>query len=382
MCFSLGFALAMGSAAASTPPGSFRVLHHFTGNADDGAVPWGSLIRLGQALYGMTSAGGTADKGTVFRMDADGTGFTLLHSFMSGADDGQGPIGSLLASGSSLYGMTAAAGSGYGGTLFQIGADGTGFHILRRFSEKDGKWPWGSLIRAGAALYGLPTYGGNGSGWQGRGTIFRVNPDGTDFRVLHVFSGGPADGTGPHSTLFQLSQSFFGTTHDGGSAGKGILFAIDPEGTNFRVLHNFAGGAEDGALPYSGSLVSSGPFLYGMTFGGGASDMGAVYRVRPDGTDFKVLHGFSGGSEGQKPFGSLVLSGTTLFGMTGDENTGTNGTIFGIQTDGTGFRVMHRFGGTDGKDPAGTLLLAGSTLYGMTSAGGTNDKGVIFALDL
>jgi uncharacterized repeat protein (TIGR03803 family) len=68
--------------------------------------------------------------------------------------------------------------------------------------------------------------------------------------------------------------------------------------------------------------------------------------------------------------------------VTSDEDTGTDGTVFEINTNGTAFRVLHRFNGADGRDPWGSLLLSGSTLYGMTSQGGSNSLGVIFALDL
>lgn len=38
--------------------------------------------------------------------------------------------------------------------------------------------------------------------------------------------------------------------------------------TDYTVLHSFAGGNEDGRVPY-GSLISDGTTLYGMTYGGG-----------------------------------------------------------------------------------------------------------------
>ena len=45
-------------------------------------------------------------------------------------------------------------------------------------------------------------------------------------------------------------------------------------------------------------------------------------------------------------------------------------------------QVLHRFAGPDGSHPFGSLFLSGPTLYGMTQEGGSNDQGVIFALDL
>src|SRR5215471_366781 len=62
----------------------------------------------------------------------------------------------------------------------------------------------------------------------------------------------------------------------------------------------------------------------------------------------------------------LVSSGSTLYGTTSYGST-TAGTAFKINTDGTGFGVLHTFTNSpDGEVPNGTLVLSGSTLYGVT----------------
>ena len=46
--------------------------------------------------------------------------------------------------------------------------------------------------------------------------------------------------------------------------------------------------------------------------------------MQTDGSGFAVLHGFAGGADdGKKPYGSLILSGSTLYGMTGQAATVT-----------------------------------------------------------
>src|SRR5678816_1838971 len=87
------------------------VLHNFTGGASDGSGPFESLTLSGSKLYGMTPDGGSSDRGTLFSMNTDGTGFSLLHSFTSGNSDGADPFGSLTLSGSTLYGMTQHGGN-------------------------------------------------------------------------------------------------------------------------------------------------------------------------------------------------------------------------------------------------------------------------------
>src|SRR5262245_55600303 len=82
----------------------FTVLHTFTGTYDDGGEPYGSLIQSGSTLYGMTNKGGSNSSGTIFKIGVDGASFSLLHSF-DGAFESGHPFGSLIQSGSTLYGM-------------------------------------------------------------------------------------------------------------------------------------------------------------------------------------------------------------------------------------------------------------------------------------
>jgi uncharacterized repeat protein (TIGR03803 family) len=118
LCF---FCVLVATAAASAAaPAQFTVLHNFAGGAGDGSYPYGSLIQSGSTLYGMTNLGGSSGAGTIFQIRTDGTGFTRLHSFAGGTGDGANPWGSLILSGSALYGMTYAGGSSNRGTIFRL----------------------------------------------------------------------------------------------------------------------------------------------------------------------------------------------------------------------------------------------------------------------
>jgi len=56
------------------------------------------------------------------------------------------------------------------------------------------------------------------------------------------------------------------------------------------------------------------------------------------------------------------------------------GTIFSIGTNGSNFTVLHSFAEADGVYPYGSLTLSGSTLYGMASQDGANNYGTISLL--
>ena len=105
----------------------------------------------------MTLGAGTGASGTIFKINIDGTGYQVLHSFGTVPNDGYSPYGSLTLSGSTLYGMTEAGGANGKGTIFQINADGTGYQVLYSFGSvaSDGCYPYGSLTLSGTTLYGM-----------------------------------------------------------------------------------------------------------------------------------------------------------------------------------------------------------------------------------
>ena len=165
---------AVAVALASAPAqGGITLLHEFAGGANDGGNPYGSLTLDGSTLYGMTYYGGDSNGGAVFKMNADGTGFTLLHEFAGGVSDGRNPWGSLMLNGSTLYGMTLGGGDSARGTVFQMNTDGTGFELLHEFAGgvDDGRNPYGSLTLNGSTLYGMTQYGGDSN----YGTVFSLD---------------------------------------------------------------------------------------------------------------------------------------------------------------------------------------------------------------
>src|SRR5689334_20669088 len=80
--------LGLSQADGSQP---YAVLKNFSGGPNDGALSSGSVTIGGSAMYGMTAYGGaspTGERGIVFKMNTDGSGFALLHRFVAGANDG------------------------------------------------------------------------------------------------------------------------------------------------------------------------------------------------------------------------------------------------------------------------------------------------------
>ena len=269
--------------------------------------------------------------------------FTTLHSFTAldqtyyTNGDGRYPSCTLVLSGNVLYGTTYGGGSSGGGTVFKINTNGTGFTNLHSFTGSDGNVPT-ELILSGNTLYGTAEYGGSSGN---AGTVFALNTDGTGFTNLYTFTAGSSswpnitnsDGAGPSGVALS-GNTLYGAADLGGSSGIGTLFALNTDGTGFTKLHDFTG-SSDGVNPAAG-LILSGSTLYGEAFNGGSSGGGTVFAVNTDGTGFTKLHNFlNSGSGGAHPIGGLILSGNTLFGTaSGGYNSGGdfsgNGTVFSI----------------------------------------------------
>ena len=363
-----------------TDGSAFTLLHSFNGT--DGVTAWGNLILSSGSLYGVTAGGGANSDGEIFTLATGGTGFGLVHSFggdNTAATDGADPTGNFILVGDTFYGMAPEGGAANGGTVFSIKADGTGFSVLHSFTYgADGGSPYGSLTLVGSTLYGMTCCGGTG----GYGTIFSIGMDGSNFTLLHTFMGGALDGAVPRAALILSGSTLYGITNQGGTAGQGTVFSIGVDGTGFTLLHSFTGVGLDGSYPGFSSLVLSSGTLYGVTEQGGTSSQGTIFSIGTDGTGFNVLYSFTGGTDGAAPNGSLILFGNTLYGTTVQGGTASDGTIFSIGTDGSNFDVLHTFtgGATDGANMYGDLILSGGIFYGMTYEGGSNNEGTIFSM--
>jgi uncharacterized repeat protein (TIGR03803 family) len=366
-----------------------KMLDYF--HTTKGVAPTGSLTLWGVYLYGMTSAGGTANLGTIFKFDTQNNAETVIHSFGKTATDGFQPYGSLIHSGTILYGTTYQGGVNQGGTIFKLNTTTNVETVLYNFAggTTDGAGPYGSLILSGTTLYGMTQYGGASL----QGTIFSFDTATNVETVLHSFAGYPFDGASPTGSLTLLGTILYGMTPHGGVANVGTIFSFDTVANVETVLHSFLGGASDGSGP-TGSLTLSGTILYGMTQHGGVGvdSPGTIFEFDTVANVETVLHSFEGSStDGSSPYGDLTLSGTTLYGMTyqGGSKLGGPpfdglGTIFMFDTDTKVQTILHNFAGgtTDGDRPYGSLTLSvsGTTLYGMTNQGGTYNAGTLFSI--
>jgi uncharacterized repeat protein (TIGR03803 family) len=353
-----------------------NVLHPFILENDLSRPSYSNdLVTDGTWFYGMTPYGGSSDLGTLFKIKADGTGYTKLVDF-GDVSKGSRPIGSLLLVGSVLYGATTYGGVSNLGVIFKLNTDGTGFTKLMDFDgPATGSYPRGALSLSGSGLFGMTYKGGNNN----LGVIYKINTDGTGFSKLLDFDGSTL-GAYPINSLTLSGSVMYGMTWRGGTNDIGVIFKINQDGTGYTRLLDFDG-VSTGAYP-NGALLLSGSVLYGMTYNGGTNNLGVLFRINTDGTGFNRLLDFDGSNHGSGPVGSLTISGSVLYGLTMEGGSDGLGTLFKINSDGSGYNKFHEFDGTaTGASPYGSLTLSGSVLYGMTNKGGRSDHGVIFKIN-
>ena len=388
-------------AAAQT----FTLLHNFT-TESDGAHPEG-LTLSGNTLYGTAGAGGISGEGTLFAIIPGELTFTNLYSFSATAisgfayvnSDGVGPNGGLILSGGTLYGTAESGGTNGLGTVFEVNTNGLNFITLHHFSNPDGVHPEAGLLLSGSTLYGTTDGGGTG----GSGSVFAINTNGMGFTNLYSFSAEATntlgiytnlDGTHPLAVLILSGSTLYGTASAGGPNGFGTIFAVSINGTGFTNLHSFTATSgphstnSDGASPYAGLLLA-GSTLYGTASAGGTNGTGALFSISTNGMNFRNLYSFSSSvdygpnSDGAYPMSGLILSSNILYGTARDAGTNGNGTVFAINTNGTGFTTLHNLKATDdGSYPVAGLILSSNTLYGTTSFGGSGGSGTAFSISL
>lgn len=397
-------AAGLGLLPAQIPAQTFTTLHSFSAlnssTNDDGAFPWPALVLSSNTLYGTTYNGGASSNGTVFAVNTDGSGFTNLHTFsgrfgvLHTNSDGAQPVAGLVLISNILYGTTGTAGPSGRGTIYALNTDGTGFTNLHTFKgNTDGAATTAKLILSSNVLYGAS----QGGGTNGLGIVFAMNTDGSGYTNLHNFAtyinGTNSEGSQPLAGLAVSGTNLFGTGWSGGVWGNGAVFRINTDGTGFTNLHSFtamvSGTNSDGATPFGG-LTVCGDTLYGVTLYGGAGGNGTLFKFNADGSGFTNFHSFTAlinntNSDGASPYGSLFLSGNTLYGTAPGGGALSNGTVFVVNTDGTGFKVLYNFTSyenntnSDGGAPVSGIL-SSNTLYGMAHLGGDGGSGTIFSL--
>ncbi len=331
---------------------AFRLQKDGTGNqmisplSFGGNAASGTIVQLSNGgLYLVDPNGGSAGIGALVQLDIANGKAISTYDFGRNTPTAD-PTALCIGPSGSLYGTTAY------GTVFSVKPDGTGWTNLHFFQNDglDGQNPSAILVGQDGRLYGITSYGGPNNA----GTIFSIAPDGTGYSVLCGLGSTPY-GIYPNGITQGTNGFLYVTTVQGGSAGFGTLLRIATDGSKASVLHNFLDIASDAPSPSAGVVQGTDGVLYGGASGSEIDPApGAVFKINPDGSDFTILHQFTAGGG---------PSGRLIFGQDGDLY-GIAATVFKIRPDGSGYSTVGAMEGTanltQGSD--GALYATGWTL--------------------
>jgi uncharacterized repeat protein (TIGR03803 family) len=326
--------------------------------------------------------------------------FSVIHKFNVPA--GSGPNG-FLAQGRDgwLYGTTLQGGSNAAGIAFKIKPDGTSYTVIHNFIHNlalsEGVQPVGGLtLGRDGNFYGVTENGGTppgGTVGTGRGTIFKLSPSGV-VTPLHTFVSARFQPSGALSApVYGPDGNLYGVTPFGGNFDVGTIYKLNPTTKAFTVLYHFKSDPKDGKEPQASLIIGRDGNLYGTTRRGGVTpisgNIGTVFRINPNGSGYKVLYAFDGAVHGDNPRGGLVQGvdgnfyGTTVFG--GDSSN--SGTVYKLTPQGK-ITTLHRFNintaFANGAFPsAGLVQGSDGNFYGSTDGGGvrfSTGYGVLFRI--
>jgi uncharacterized repeat protein (TIGR03803 family) len=348
---------------------SFATIYSFTGESD-GAQPNGMVRATNGSFYGTTQTGGANEYGTIFQL-APGSTVTPLYSFTGGIDGGNPQSPLTLGSDGNLYGTAFDGGSSGYGTVFRTGPNGQPTTLVS-LDKPVGALPYARVVQASDGnFYGAGYQGGN---FGFPGTIFKMATNGS-LAALYSFSGGN-DGAYPYAAPVQgLDGAFYGTTFKGGASDLGAIYRLTITG-NPTTLASFA--RTNGSFPYAGLTLGDDGNLYGVASSGGAYTNGSIVRVTPTGL-LTNLYSFTGGSDGSTPVGTLLLANDgNFYGTTAYGGSYGNGTLFMV-TPGGVLTILAQFDGVGGANPLAPLVQdIDGTFYGTTQNGGAADQGTIY----
>ena len=324
------------------------VLYRFNGNTD-GGNPVGDLT-FDQAgnVYGAASGGGSSGChyqpndacGVVYLLNSAGSE-SVLYQMPAGSGGSYPQAGVSFDTAGNLLGTTSAGGTSNLGTIFKLTPSGGGWapsSVYQFQSGAGGQSPWAGLVAASGNFYGATTSGGANGG----GTVYQLSPSGSGWTYSTIYSF-PAGG-GPVSNLsVDSAGNLYGTTPGGGASGHGTVFKLTHSGSSwiYASLHDFTGG-NDGGQPSGSVVLDANGNVYGTAYGGGSSTCsggcGVAWSVSqgltittaslPAGEVGQQYQAQLTASGGQPPYTWSLTSGSLPTGL----SLSTSGVISGVPT--------------------------------------------------
>ena len=266
-----------------------------------------------------------------------------------------------------FFGLTRLGGANNLGTVFKTDGAGANCTILKDLIPTDGTQPQGALIKAtDGKLYGLTSAGGASFSY---GTIFQFDP------ITNIYSKkvnfNSINGDGPKGSLIQATDgNMYGMTFYGGANDLGVIFQYNP--ISNALVKKIDLSTTIGNSPAGSLIQATDGNMYGMTSVGGANNLGVLFQYNPTTNTYTKKVDFAGASNGSGPVGSLIqATDGKLYGMTRVGGANNSGIIFQYDPTTNIFIKKIDLTGTSGAAighmPTGSLMQANDgKMYGVT----------------
>ena len=411
------FALFVAGIASPAQAQTFTQLYSFgTVEGSPDLAPSGPLV-LGRDgnIYGSSNW----NQSNIYSTTPGGAEAVLWESAQGSGDECEWQVGSYAPP---FNGMTLGADGLLYGTCFLWGYNETSAGVIYKYDPSLGQngisvlysfptnncdeyLPSALTLGTDGNLYGA-TFGCSTSSTDPLGSVFKFNPTTNSLTTLHTFKGSSSnDGQNPSGPLtLGANGSFYGTTYAGGissGSSSGTVYSITTKG-KLKILYsfNFFNDSTTGTSPNAGVIQGADGNFYGVTYSGGTSGEGTIFKMTPAGK-VTFMHNFNIGTDNAGyPVWPLTLgSDGNLYGSAQDCASGgcSNESLFEIATKakkGTyTYTNLHNFISpslcseyTTGCIPSSPLLqLPNGTFYGVTAEGGGNypnaAEGTLYSLN-
>ncbi len=328
-------------------------------------------------LWGTTVYGGAANAGVLFRMNADGTGYTLMNEFVTDpGGDGAFYNGTMLASDGNVYGTLSSGGLHNAGVLYRYNPTSEVYSVLYHFDRSTGMTPFSELYEAAnGKLYGTTNTGGDND----VGVLFSFDKSNNTYAVVHNFDY-LATGAFPLSAVRAgANGKLYGVTNAGGTSGGGVLYEYDPSGNVLTKKHDFDYVA--GSYPYAAPKLASNGKLYGTTTNGGAGFSGTLFEYDPATNTFNTKVAFgsnfmypAGGVTEQAPNGKMYI-------VVGNGGAYYQGAIAEYTPGASSTSIVYDFNNADLRIPyiSTPIIADDGKLYGVRNT--LDGNGIIYEYD-
>jgi uncharacterized repeat protein (TIGR03803 family) len=407
------FAVFVAGIARPAQAQTYTPLFSFGTDDSPNLAPSGPLV-LGRDgnIYGTTNW----NQSNIYSMTPAGAETRLWQSAQGAGDQCEWQVGSYAPP---FNGMTLGADGLLYGTCWMWDSNASSAGIIYKYDPSlgqsgitvvysfpingcDAYLPSALTLGTDGNLYGT-TFGCSASSTDPIGSVFKFNPTTNTLTILHTFQGTSSnDGQNPSGPLtLGANGDFYGTTYAGGiSSGSisGTFYSITTKG-KLKILYsfNFFTDSTTGTNPNAGVIQGADGNFYGVTFSGGTSGEGTIFKMTPAGK-VTFMHNFNIGTDNAGyPVWPLTLgSDGNLYGSAQDCNAGgcSPESLFEIATkvkNGTyTYTNLYNFtnpeacgGVTPGCVPSSPLLQhPNGTFYGVTALGGEGfyGQGVFYSL--